>query len=186
MNCAHNGSRLGHALYQVCNWLQIVHKVSVSAQFTAVQCLLNLFMLFNIGWSCYLWQHQEQRHNDARVCTLLSHQDRRRFQCQAPSNQVRVSFYPCNCIDVLVPLIGLGALLTSSTLQLKLSSPHAASPGTTMATLMTTTSQMMLQCQCKMRSGSYRPFAVDKCWAHLVALWTLGTWTLRLDYGLVD
>ena len=27
---------------------------------------------------------------------------------------------------------------------------------------------------------------VDKCWAHLVALWTLGTWTLRLDYGLVD
>ena len=27
---------------------------------------------------------------------------------------------------------------------------------------------------------------VDKCWAHLAALWTLGTWTLRLDYGLVD
>ena len=31
----------------------------------------------------------------------------------------------------------------------------------------------------------YHPF-VDKCWAHLAALWTLGTWTLRLDYGLVD
>ena len=27
---------------------------------------------------------------------------------------------------------------------------------------------------------------VDKCWVHLAALWTLGTWTLRLDYGLVD
>ena len=27
---------------------------------------------------------------------------------------------------------------------------------------------------------------VDKCWAHLAALWTLGIWTLRLDYGLVD
>ena len=29
-------------------------------------------------------------------------------------------------------------------------------------------------------------YTVDKCWAHLAALWTLGTWTLRLDYGLVD
>ena len=34
---------------------------------------------------------------------------------------------------------------------------------------------------------AYIPGAiVDKCWAHLAALWTLGTWTLRLDYGLVD
>ena len=42
MNCAHNGSCLGHALYQVCNRLQIIHKVSVAAQFPVVQCLLNL------------------------------------------------------------------------------------------------------------------------------------------------
>jgi hypothetical protein len=29
MNCAHNGSRLGQVLYQVCHRLQIVHKVSI-------------------------------------------------------------------------------------------------------------------------------------------------------------
>ena len=34
--------------------------------------------------------------------------------------------------------------------------------------------------------GPCRPNSVDKCWAHLAALWTLRTWTLRLEYGLVD
>ena len=42
--------------------------------------------------------------------------------------------------------------------------------------------QQRWQCQCQHCDDT----CVDKCWAHLAALWTLGTWTLRLDYGLVD
>ena len=34
--------------------------------------------------------------------------------------------------------------------------------------------------------GKAQARSVDKCWVHLAALWTLGTWTLRLDYGLID
>ena len=46
--------------------------------------------------------------------------------------------------------------------------------------------QLTLPLQNQTGEGSCTGKVVDKCWVHLAALWTLGTWTLTLDYGLVD
>jgi hypothetical protein len=44
MNCTHNGNNLGQVLYVVCNWLQIVQKVSISVSMS-ILVSVHLFTL---------------------------------------------------------------------------------------------------------------------------------------------
>ena len=82
MNMAHNGARLGQALYKVCNRLHIVPKVSTDSL-----CIV-LLIYGSLGRAHHLRQHEEQRHNASRICALLSHQDGSHVRCDAPTHQV--------------------------------------------------------------------------------------------------
>ena len=67
MNTAHNGTRLGQALYKACDCLKIISKVSSSNVY--VLSLLTSYLI--IGWPYYLQQHQEQHDNASRIRALL-------------------------------------------------------------------------------------------------------------------
>ena len=67
MNTAHNGTRLGQALYKACDRLKIISKVSSSNVY--VLSLLTSYLI--IGWPYYLRQRQEQHDNASRIRALL-------------------------------------------------------------------------------------------------------------------
>ena len=52
MNTAHNGTRLGQALFKVCNCLQIMAKVSTNKVPTYEMVLIDL--VINVGRACHL------------------------------------------------------------------------------------------------------------------------------------
>jgi len=49
MNSAHNGVRLGQALYVICNWLGIVHKVHMSGLSSS-----RFSLYFLVGWPYHM------------------------------------------------------------------------------------------------------------------------------------
>ena len=86
MNTAHNGARLGQALYKVCNRVQIVPKVSTNS-FGVIQLTSG-----SIGRAYHLQQCEEQRYNASRIHTLLPPQDGNHVRCEASTHQVSPSY----------------------------------------------------------------------------------------------
>lgn len=94
MNTAHNGRRLGQALFKIIERLEITHKVCSTHPSSPMRCSLIAFS----DRSCNLRQCLKQWHDDGRVCLHVSRQTNRPYDVS--KNHIR--FVPqlllvCSC-----------------------------------------------------------------------------------------
>lgn len=90
MNTAHNGQRLGQALYKICNHLRIVHKVTHHSDYTA---FLDLWV---VGWPHNLWQCIKKWHDDVQICPLLQNKNGAGVWCQKMTHLASLHFLEIN------------------------------------------------------------------------------------------